>query len=83
MAITYTEEFLTNIGDRMFGLAKCTHDASATTLNLPCGQIDMANVVYGTAGGTTGTTVSWSGSTLTFSAAKTSGTYVYVYWIGV
>ena len=83
MAITYTEEFLTVMGDKVVGLAKITHDASATTVNLPTGQIVMAHVLEKVGTNSSGVTVSWSGSTLTFSAAAgNSGAYEYVYWIG-
>ena len=83
MAITYTEQFVTIEGDKIVGLAKVTYDASATTVALPCGTIELADVLYGVGSNPAGVTVSWSDDTLTFSSSGTSGRTNYVFWMGV
>jgi hypothetical protein len=83
MAMTYTETLLTLAGDRQVGLATITHDGSSTTIALPTGQIDMAYLLSTCGTNSTGTTVSWSGGTLTFSAATASGRTDLVFWIGI
>jgi len=83
MAISLTKEFLTIMGDRVVGCYKLTHDGSSTTVNLPIGVIEMAMVLTTHGSESTGTTVSWSGKTLTVSAAGTNTYTDYVFFVGV
>lgn len=83
MAITYTETAALILGgNNMLSAGYLTHDGSSTTIVLPCGTIDYAQIGYGMGTADTGTTVSWSGSTLTLSLAGTSGRTHYLLWIG-
>lgn len=83
MAITLTKQFLTVMGDRVVGYYKLTHDASATTVNLPTGVIEMAYILPQVGSNSTATTCSWSGKTLTVSAAGANARTDYVFFVGV
>jgi hypothetical protein len=83
MALTYTETYAFPVGDRMCGFGYLTHDASDTTVDLPCETIDFVVALsqYGT--NSTGTTYSWSGHTLTASSSGgVSGRTDYIVWFG-
>jgi len=82
MAITVSNNFITVMGDRVVGLAKLTLDGTATTVNLPTGKIDVAFVLQQVGTHSTGTTVSWSGKTITISDSGSANETEYVYWIG-
>ena len=83
MAITLTKQFLTVMGDRVVGCYKLTHDASATTVNLPIGVIEMAWLLPKVGSNSTSITVSWSTKTLTVSAAGAASSTDYVFFVGV
>ena len=83
MALTYTESFQTIIGDRWLGFGYLTHDASDTTVDVPCGTVDFAQILSQVGTNSTATTCSWSGNTLTVSAAGISGSTDYVLFVGI
>ncbi len=83
MALTYTESFQTIIGDRRLGFGYITHDASDTTVDVPCDTVDYVFILPQVGTNSTATTCSWSGNTLTVSGAGTSGRTDYVIWIGI
>jgi len=82
MAITRSTKFFTYSSNKVMGLDLVTHDGSSTTVNLPVGTIEMAFVLQQVGTNSTGTTVSWSDSTVTFSAAGADGSTDYVLYVG-
>lgn len=83
MAATFTDSWQTILGDRRIGFGYVTHDGSDTTVGLPLGVIDVAIPFAQFLTNSTSTTYTWSGSTLTMSAAGESGRTEYVLYIGV
>lgn len=83
MAATFTRSWETVFGDVRFGYGYVTHDGSDTTVLLPLGTCDMAFVLPQCGTNSTGTTVSVSGHTVTFSAAGVSGRTDYLIYVGV
>jgi len=82
MAITQSNQFLTVMGDVVVGCDILTLDGSATTITLPVGEIYYAHVLYGMGTGGAGTSATWSGDTLTLSAAGNSTKTHYVFYMG-
>jgi len=73
MAISLTETWMCVMGDKYVAHYTITHDGSSTTFTAPMGTVDEVVVFrqYGT--NSTEVTASASGSTVTVSAAGTSG----------
>jgi len=83
MALTYTETWQTVVGDRLMGYGMLTHDASDTAVDLPCDTIDFAQILYLVGTNATATTCTFSGNTITVSAAGVNATTNYILWMGV
>lgn len=81
MALTETQQALTILGNRRYLCMKITGDGSSATHTSTMAAVDVAWATAGTS--TAGTTVTWSGSTVTFGTAIDSGSYVYLHMLGV
>lgn len=74
--------FETIMGDKVVGCWRVTMDGSATTLDLPVGTIDFAFIAQSVGSSIAGTSISWSGSTVTFSSALTAGNDRDIFFFG-
>ena len=84
MAFTEAKQFVTIVGDRIFGSYKLTGDGSDAAWSAPCKQIDGAWIQEYTSGATgTSVSISWSANTLTFHVAPAASQVVHVFFIGV
>jgi len=81
MAITATKQFLTVVGDKIFGCYKIYGDGSTTTWTAPVAAIEGAwfQRLDDTE---TSELLSWSGATVTFGAHPADTKYIYVFFIG-
>lgn len=83
MAFTESEVFITVLGNKVFGCYKLTGDGSDTTFVAPIGTIDSAWVQAGTDTALdSDSTISWSGSTITFGTAPVNTGTLWVFFIG-
>lgn len=84
MAFTEAKQFVTILGDRIFGSYKLTGDGSDTDWAAPCAVIDGAWLQEYTTGQTgSSLTISWSGNDITFQQAPASNQVVHVFFVGV
>lgn len=75
MALTVSEWTRVNLGTELMCHATITGDGSTQTIDVPMGRITGVQIVYFGASGTpesVALTCSWSGSTITYSAAVSS-----------
>jgi len=81
MAFTETKQFLTVVGDKIFGCYKLYGDGSDTTWDAPVAAVEGAwfQRLDDTE---TSELLSWSGATVTFGAAPANGKYIYIFFIG-
>lgn len=84
MALTVAKLFHTIFGDRQFGCMKITGDGTTATYAVPLGRLEAAWFQEGTdTESSTDNLITWSGTTITWNTRIDSGTYGYLYFIGL